>query len=377
MSIPEVKGWCPGAYRPMMSGDGLVFRVRPLQGELSRNQGLGLADIAMRYGSGVIDLTNRANLQIRGVSEQNSDTVLDRLNDLRLLDADPALEMRRNIITTPFWQADDENDVLAKIIRSLLPNLPELPAKVGYAVDVGPTAVLRDAPADFRFERGQEGLILRADGCATGTVVTLDSAKETLRDMVHWFDRNRKQHRRMARLVDATPFPDVWQGRAPKSGTWSARPGRYEAQDFVLVGAAFGQITAQALVQMLDICPIDAFRVTPWRMIALPLPDVPDLQGFVTDRQDGRLTVNACYGAPLCPQSSVETRSVLTNIDLTGASGLHVSGCVKGCAHPRPAKATLVGRNGAFDLVCNGTAWDRPVKRGLSLQDALKESGID
>ena len=28
MSAPIVQGWCPGAHRPMMSGDGLVVRVR-------------------------------------------------------------------------------------------------------------------------------------------------------------------------------------------------------------------------------------------------------------------------------------------------------------------------------------------------------------
>ena len=30
----QVQGWCPGALRPMMSGDGLVVRVRPQAGRL-------------------------------------------------------------------------------------------------------------------------------------------------------------------------------------------------------------------------------------------------------------------------------------------------------------------------------------------------------
>ena len=37
MSRPEAKGWCPGAYRPMMSGDGLVVRVRPTLARLTRD----------------------------------------------------------------------------------------------------------------------------------------------------------------------------------------------------------------------------------------------------------------------------------------------------------------------------------------------------
>ncbi len=31
----DVKGWCPGALRPMESGDGLVVRVRPRAGAFS------------------------------------------------------------------------------------------------------------------------------------------------------------------------------------------------------------------------------------------------------------------------------------------------------------------------------------------------------
>ena len=70
MSALAIKGWCPGALRPMLSGDGLVVRVRPYGGRLDATQAAGLADLAERYGNGLIDVTSRANLQIRGVSEQ-------------------------------------------------------------------------------------------------------------------------------------------------------------------------------------------------------------------------------------------------------------------------------------------------------------------
>ena len=36
MSAPvAAKGWCPGALRPMESGDGLIARIRPRGGRLS------------------------------------------------------------------------------------------------------------------------------------------------------------------------------------------------------------------------------------------------------------------------------------------------------------------------------------------------------
>ena len=66
-SLRQVRGWCPGALRPMQSGDGLIVRVRP------RGHALTPADL-MRHrrarralGNGHIDLTRRANLQMRGV----------------------------------------------------------------------------------------------------------------------------------------------------------------------------------------------------------------------------------------------------------------------------------------------------------------------
>lgn len=63
----EVKGWCPGALRPMPSGDGLIVRIRPFCGALSLEQARGLAALARRLGNGHIDLTRRANLQLRGL----------------------------------------------------------------------------------------------------------------------------------------------------------------------------------------------------------------------------------------------------------------------------------------------------------------------
>jgi precorrin-3B synthase len=50
MSEPAIRGWCPGAHRPMASGDGLVVRVRPPLGELTPAQAEGLADLADRFG---------------------------------------------------------------------------------------------------------------------------------------------------------------------------------------------------------------------------------------------------------------------------------------------------------------------------------------
>ncbi|PIV75968.1 MAG: precorrin-3B synthase, partial [Rhodobacteraceae bacterium CG17_big_fil_post_rev_8_21_14_2_50_65_11] len=51
MSAPRVHGWCPGALRPMMSGDGLVVRVRAPIGRLTQAQAAGVARLAGLHGT--------------------------------------------------------------------------------------------------------------------------------------------------------------------------------------------------------------------------------------------------------------------------------------------------------------------------------------
>ena len=104
---PIIKGWCPGALRPMLSGDGLVVRVRPRGGRLSAAQVAGIADLSARHGNGLIDLSARANLQLRGVTDGSYDALMAGLQALGLLDESAETEARRNILVTPFWQAGD------------------------------------------------------------------------------------------------------------------------------------------------------------------------------------------------------------------------------------------------------------------------------
>ena len=46
---------------------------------------------------------------------------------------------------------------------------------------------------------------------------------------------------------------------------------------------------------------------------------------------------------------------------LAQGTTLHVSGCVKACAHPAAADLTLIGRDGHYDVVLGGRTRDKPV----------------
>lgn len=374
VTAPVVKGWCPGAYRPMMSGDGLIVRVRPRGGRLSAREARGLADVADRYGNGVLDLTSRANLQNRGVREEAHDALLNDLAALGLLDEDPLLEARRNILVAPFWTEADETCRLVHALTQALPQLPELPAKVGFAVDTGPRRVLADASADIRIERAAEGgLLVRADGLGLGRYVTEAEVIPAVLDMSAWLaPRITPDTRRMAAVVARETPPDEWQTAEPAT-TQKLAPG--PTPHGAILGAAFGQIETQALLDLLEVTRCTGLRFLPGRMFLLEgVTEAPE-GTFLTDPGSAYLTTNACPGAPLCAHASVETRALARALAPRVGGDLHVSGCAKGCAHPGKAALTLVGRDGRFDLVRDGCSWDEPAVAGLSPENAARLTG--
>jgi precorrin-3B synthase len=90
--------------------------------------------------------------------------------------------------------------------------------------------------------------------------------------------------------------------------------------------------------------------------------------GFVTRVDDPRRRIAACAGAPLCTHGMIAARALAADLadimPLPAGDGieLHVSGCAKGCAHPRRAPLTVVGTEKGCGIVRDGTARARPSK---------------
>ena len=358
--MSRIKGWCPGALRPMESGDGWVVRIRPHGGRLTRVQAVGIAAAARVHGNGRIDLTGRANLQLRGATPGSHAPLIADLRALDLIDADLATERRRNLAVTPF--ADARTDRLAAALEAALAASDlTLPAKFGFAVDTGPAPVLAETPADIRLERGPCGrVILRADGMETGAA-TEDPARDAVA-LAGWFlDRGGAPggRGRMAALIARGARPGGHDAPA-------ARPAPVPVPGLVpqgaLVALEFGQIAPETLAAL------GPLRLTPWRMLlAEGARAMPDLPGLIHDPADPRLRLRACTGAPGCPQAHAAVRPLARDLAplLPPGAILHVSGCAKGCGWPRAADVTLTATPQGFDLIRNGRAFDPPIRRGL------------
>ena len=382
MSDFAIRGWCPSALRPMLSGDGLVVRVRPRRGRLSSAQAAGVAELSARHGNGLLDLTGRANLQIRGVREEGNEALIDGLDRLGLVDGELQSEIRRNVLVAPFWTDGDATASLAaELEQALAACALRLPEKFGFAIDSGAQRVLSQAPADIRIERSIDGdLIVRADGAEHGCRVAREDAIGTALLLAEWFVVSGGAAEGRGRMGNhvaggARPPDDLAGSTTPAASAAPARPGLCDTG--ALVGFAFGQMRSETLGYLSTLTP--CLRMTPWRMILLEgLRGMPEREGLVTRADDPLLRVIACTGAPACPDARIETRALAAALapHLDADTRLHVSGCAKGCAHRGPCALTLVGTAAGLDLVRDGSPSGVPAMRGLTRAKILADPRV-
>jgi precorrin-3B synthase len=382
----------------MESGDGLIVRVRITGGIVPAATVAAIGQLARRHGNGLIDLSQRANLQIRGVRGDTLDRLTADLDALGLLDADPAAESVRNVIGPPMAGLDPAAPVdgvaLVRALEARLAgetDLHALPDKFGFVVDDGGAVPLDDVAGDIRLVGSSEGvhLAVGGDGASAAAVglVPADRAADAALALARAFLDLRVAHgaRRMRALVadigaDAVreaaglpaPGPAVPRGRQ--------RPVLVGAADgYAGVAAPFGRFTADQVDVLAAAAGPQGVRLTPWRLVLLPGRDGRVLTGLsdaglIVEADDPRRAVVACPGRPDCPSGAVDTRVAAAALAplARGAGGivLHVSGCPKGCARPGPTAVTLTGRDGAFDLVVDGRADGTPIRSRLDLAAA-------
>ncbi len=92
---------CPGLFYATPAADGILSRIRIPGGIISSQQCRAIADIAEQHGGGYIDVTNRANLQVREIRTGINAEVLKYLQDMGLGSGNTVVDQIRNIMTSP------------------------------------------------------------------------------------------------------------------------------------------------------------------------------------------------------------------------------------------------------------------------------------
>ncbi|WP_366657234.1 hypothetical protein [Fodinicurvata sp. EGI_FJ10296] len=163
------RGWCPSAHRPMESADGWLTRVRPTAGILSADQAFWLADQAANAGSGAMDLTRRANLQIRGLDPAAAADFADSLVAMGLAASSPAAEARRVVLAAAPSDRDPAAEAAVRALATALddglralpdtpaPDFKTLPEKALIVVNGGGRFAFCEHSADLRLDPAGTG----------------------------------------------------------------------------------------------------------------------------------------------------------------------------------------------------------------------------
>ncbi|MGX7705058.1 nitrite reductase [Methylobacterium sp. Gmos1] len=141
------RGWCPGLARPMPTGDGLLVRLHPVAGRLSADQARAAARAAREGGNGLLDVTARGNLQIRGVTAESHGCVVAILGDADLGDVRHDGGPQRLTLNAPL--AGAECLAVVTVVEAIGREVAGLPAKALVAVE-DETGGLGPVEADVR-----------------------------------------------------------------------------------------------------------------------------------------------------------------------------------------------------------------------------------
>ncbi|MEX0267535.1 precorrin-3B synthase [Leptolyngbyaceae cyanobacterium UHCC 1019] len=134
---------CPGLFYNTPAQDGYLVRIRTPGGLLNQKQGMAIAALIEHYGSATIQVTNRANLQIRSIHPPTPET-FQTLQDLGLAAQDPSVDHLRNVMTSPTAGIDPLELIdIRPLVQALdayiqsHPELAQLPAKFSVGIDGG------------------------------------------------------------------------------------------------------------------------------------------------------------------------------------------------------------------------------------------------
>jgi precorrin-3B synthase len=406
MTSSFARNACPRLDAPMETGDGLLARIVPA-GPVPIDAFAALCAAAQTFGNGLMEVSARGSLQVRGLTPQSA-PLFARAATALGVDAGYGPPVLATPLPDDPTALIDAHAVAAEIRRDVAARKFVLAPKVSVIVDGGGRIHCDALPADIRLQAiaaaDAPRLFVSVAGDAASSVplgmVALPDAAAAVADLLGVV----AAHGPMARASDVlrseglgaftaaaggrleAPVPPATRGPVQTIGLHGLRDGRCA----VGVALPFGQAHALDLIALMRIASANGaawVATAPARTLLLgpigemtgfALATAADTLGFVVDARDSRRRVVACPGAPACASGLIPARALAAEI----ARGLpasedgiavHVSGCAKGCAHPAAAPLAVVGTVKGCGIVQDGTARSRP-DRTVALREAVREA---
>src|SRR6516225_10366042 len=147
-----------GLFYVAPNQDAFMLRLRIPGGILSAYHARGLCTVAERFGGGYVDLTTRANLQIREIDAADAIAVIEAIDELGLTSRGAGADNIRNITGSPTAGIDPQELIdtrpLTRELHHCILNHRELyglPRKFNIAFDGGGRIAMLEDTADIGF----------------------------------------------------------------------------------------------------------------------------------------------------------------------------------------------------------------------------------
>ncbi|MEC4241389.1 precorrin-3B synthase [Pseudomonas sp. DSV-1] len=398
VTTPVRPSACPGLLRIVQAMDGGICRVKLDGGSITAAQALAVADVSQRYASGVIEATNRGNLQIRGVGPQHA-ALIGPLLDAGLGPATAASDDVRNLMLSPTAGIDRDLLIdtwpLAHQVLDSLQNtarFAELSAKFAVQLDGGEALAMLEHHHDLWLStvdlNGQTLLAFGLAGCpahdpALAGVPVEHGHAVVLAVLTLFLDLARPEHIRMRHLLKELPVETFMAQLAQRLpvplialSSWRREPGAASLHigtypqrdtDRVYIGAAppLGRLSATMLEGLAHLAREygdGTLRFTPWQSVLLPnlrAADAPTVTrqlhglGLSCDAALPLAHLIACTGSSACAKGLADTKQDARQLAalLTAPKTIHLTGCLRSCAAAHVAPVTLLAvAPGHYDL---------------------------
>ncbi|WP_309304278.1 precorrin-3B synthase [Pseudomonas sp. LS1212] len=391
---------CPGLLRIVPALDGGISRIKLAGGALSAAQAEAVAAAAERYAGGVIEATNRGNLQIRGIGEQQA-PLIEMLLAAALGPSQAAGDDVRNLMLSPIAGLDrqmlfDTRPLAAQILHSLESTVRfhQLSAKFAVQLDGGEGMAMLEHPHDLWLSalmlEGNVWLAFGLAGCPAdaapvGAVPLEQGHALVLAVLDRFLDLARPDQVRMRQLLADVGVEAFVQQltipvrRDPVVLQWRRKPapadlhlGTYPQNDeaLVAIGAAppLGRLDPgmlRGVARLATSMGDDSLRLTPWQSLLLPNIAIERAAAVRTRLRELGLLCEpgqplarmvACTGSAGCGKGLADTKADALRLakllqEPGPAASVHLSGCSRSCAMAHVAAATLLAvAPGRYDL---------------------------
>jgi sulfite reductase beta subunit-like hemoprotein len=331
---------CPGVLRLHEAADGNLARVR-LPGGRIDSRGLRGVAAAAGLGNGLIELTSRAGLQIRGLDPGSADRCAAILAAAGLLPS-PSHERVRNILASPVAgrhprsrAATDE--LVIELDRALCadPQLSGLSGRFLFAVDDGAQLIGDRVATVVLMACAEDEFSLHVGGTATGQRVSrshaaalaIEAARASLRSCVS----------------GGHPAP-AGESRRLALGRLRQTDGRIALTVMPRL-ARLDVVSVRSLAALAEERGTEV-RLSPQRTLTLPDLDPGAVRvaeqelralGMIDDPASGWHGLSACSGLGACARALHDVRAEAerraTERD-AGALPEHWAACERGCGRP-------------------------------------------